>query len=179
MRLPRAGSYGLALSAVDSVGIEHKPPRRGTRQAFEISTDKVPPVLEALKWVKKGQVVSARKGIEIEWKATDKNIGPKPVSVEFSSNAGRNWQAVGMNREAAGKLTWTAPDRIDSRRCLLRLVARDLLGNESQLTSSPFTVDNKPPVTNSRFERVEPGAEKPKPVEGPVPLKPAPKKGRR
>jgi hypothetical protein len=176
IQLPKAGSYGLALSAEDAVGNELKPPTRGTKPPFVVSTDTVPPKLEALGWVRRGQVVSARRGVKLQWKATDVNLSKRPVSVEFSFDGGRSWSSVGSNCEPTGSMSWKPSDKINSRRCLLRLVARDLLGNESRVTSPNFVVDNTPPKTRATLERLDEGGAK---KETPPAKKETKKRGRR
>ena len=172
IRLPRPGYYGLALAAADAVGNRLLPPGRGTRPGFTLSTDTVAPKLEVTSWVRRGQVVSARKGVEIKWKAEDVNAADKPVSIEFSADGGRNWTTVQATAAARGSLVWKPSEKINSRRCLLRVVARDQLGNQAQKTSRTFTVDNIPPKTRVKIEPVVP--KKPEPAK-----KPGSKKGSR
>jgi hypothetical protein len=184
VHLPGPGAFGLAISAADSVGNVLPPPRRGTRPSFELSTDRKAPVLEALGWVSKGQLVSSRKGVEVKWKATDKNIAAKPVTMQFSADGGRTWNTVGGVREASGSFKWSPPKNVDSRHCLLRLIARDQLGNESQLVSPPFTVDNKPPTTSARLQPVtdeekKPEEKKPEEKKKPEETKKPPRRTRR
>jgi hypothetical protein len=175
-RLPRPGAYGLALSASDAVGNRLLPPVRGTRPPFTLSTDTVPPKLEVSGWVKRGRVVSSRRGVKLKWKLTDVNAGEKPVSVQFSSDGGRNWTTVVAAAASTGSHSWKPSGKVNSRRCLLRVIARDKLGNESKAISPAFTVDNIPPKTKSRLEVIDAG--KKKPVEGPK-RKPKKKRSRR
>ncbi len=167
VRLPRPGAYGLALSASDAVGNRLLPPVRGTRPNFTLSTDTVAPKLEVSSWVRRGQVVSARKGVQIKWKAEDVNAAAKPVSIEFSSDGGRTWTTVQATATPAGTYVWKPSGKVNSKRCLLRIVARDQLGNESKKTSRSFTVDNIPPKTKSKLEPLAPKQAEPEKTKAP------------
>ncbi len=172
VRLPRPGAYGLALSAVDTVGNRLNPPARKAKPDFTIHTATAAPKLELLAKLT-GKAFSSRDTLNVKWKASAPNLTARPISVEFSSDGGKRWVVVAKALENTGSFSWK-PRRVDSAQCLLRLTARDILGNKSQVTSDPFTLDNKSPESTVRFEPIvdENGKPKPKP-------KPAPKSRKR
>ena len=153
--LPGPGNYGLAISATDSIGNQLAAPTRGSKPGFVVSTDVAPPKLEPLGWVEKGQVISALTPVTLKWKATDDNLAERPVTVEFSHDGGRHWILVAKDQPASGEISWAPPKGVNSAACLLRLSARDVLGNPSQVSSSRFITDNKPPATTATFEPID------------------------
>jgi len=150
VRLPKVGSYGLAISATDTIGNQLAPPARKTKPPFVMSTDtEAPQVLLVTKL--EGRALSVRDKVTVEWKATDVNLGPNPVSVELSINDGKTWSTVVKDLENSGSFTWTPPKH-NSKKCLLRVVVADLLGNTAQAVSRTFTLDNKPPESKVKFQ---------------------------
>jgi hypothetical protein len=159
IRLPGTGTFGLAVSAVDAAGNQLATPKRGQKPLLTVSTDTVAPKLEAPGWVEKGQVVSARDGVKIRWKATDDNMGGQPVALFFSDNGGAAWaEASAAGLPAEGSLDWKPSNQVDSRQCQLRLVATDRLGNKSEAVSPLFTVDNSAPSSKATLQPIDDAA---------------------
>ncbi len=171
VRLPRPGAYGLALSAVDTVGNRINPPARKTKPDFIIRTATAAPKLELLSKLA-GKAFSARDTLNVKWTATAPNLTARPISVEFSFDGGKRWAVIAKALENTGSFSWK-PRKVDSAQCLLRLTARDILGNKSQVTSDPFTLDNKSPESTVRFEPIieDNGKPEPKPKPKPKPRK--------
>jgi hypothetical protein len=153
VRLPRPGSYGLALSAVDRAGNVLAPPEPGKPPAFTLLTDTDAPRLKLLEPVE-AQAFSLNVPVSIAWTAEDENLGEKPISLEFSSDGGETWTVIAKDLANTGKYQWKPP-ALDSNKCLVRIRAQDLAGNASQAISRPFTVDNTPPASQAGFAPVE------------------------
>ena len=160
VKLPGPGSFGLALAATDAAGNELAPPRQGARPRLVVLTDTAKPRL-TMKSKIEGQAFSPRKPMLIEWEAQDDNFDKTPITIHFSPDGGDTWELVAEglannNRDGkSGSYEWHQLPKVDSTRCLLRITAADVLGNEAALTTRPFTVDNKPPVSRATFTPIE------------------------
>ncbi len=73
---------------------------------------------------KANDVVKAGDSYEILWKAepAESEFGTK-VTVEFSKDGGKSWEAVEFNVPTGGKYVWTVP-KIDSPQCKVRVYSQ-------------------------------------------------------
>jgi beta-lactamase superfamily II metal-dependent hydrolase len=80
----------------------------------------------------------------ILWSATDTS-GVDSVSLQYSTNYGQSWNTIfPFTRNNPGSHQWTVPNP-PSRQSLIRIVAKDMLGNQSTASSeSPFTIRRSP-----------------------------------
>jgi len=148
--LPGPGTYGFYLSATDKAGNRIRPPSRRTRPQVVMLTDTDAPRMELLSKLE-GRAFSARDVVIVKWKAVDQNLGPRPITVEFSADGGDTWTVVAKDLANTGSYTWK-PSKGNSSRCLLRITARDVLGNATPVSTRLFTVDNKAPTSKATFE---------------------------
>lgn len=152
VHLPRSATYGLALAATDRAGNALPPPTAGKAPAFTLLTDVDAPRLKLLE-PREGQAFSGSGTIAARWTAEDENFGEGPIAIELSCDGGDSWTAAGRGLANNGAFSWKAP-AIDSTKCLVRLRAKDVLGNESLVTSRPFTVANSAPSSQAAFEPI-------------------------
>jgi hypothetical protein len=162
VHLPKSGTYGLALAATDRAGNALPPPTAGKAPAFNLLSDVDAPRLRLLE-PKEGQAFSGsaespNPRIVARWTAEDENFGEGPMIVEFSSDGGDSWTVAGRGLANNGSFSWKAPN-IDSTKCLVRVRAKDVCENESQIVSRPFTVASSAPSSQAAFEPIaeEPG----------------------
>jgi hypothetical protein len=79
------------------------------------------------------------------WKATDKNLGANPVTLEWAERRDGQWMPIATNLPNTGKHSWQLPDRLPVE-VYLRLRVVDLAGNEGVATTpQPITVDLSEP----------------------------------
>lgn len=71
-----------------------------------------------------GEMFLAGTDIEIAWQMTA-GQAPAAVNIDFSSNNGANWTAIGTNVPFAGPFVWASPADVDSQQCLIRVQAAD------------------------------------------------------
>jgi hypothetical protein len=142
-----------------------------------------------------GRVFSSSQVLLLKWKVSDDYLPEKEaLKVEFSADGGDSWRAVaaGLKNEKTrtgdaqrderdsydasftGSLLWSPPT-VNSRRCLLRLRAKDRAGNETVVLSRIFAVDNRAPKSGvDGFEPIrDPGGATGR-EEGDKPETPAP-----
>jgi len=73
---------------------------------------------------KANEVLKAGDSYEILWKAepAESEFGTK-VTVEFSKDGGKSWEAVEFNAPTGGKYVWKVP-KIDSTQCKVRVYSQ-------------------------------------------------------
>ena len=73
---------------------------------------------------KANEVLKAGDSYEILWKAepAESEFGTK-VTVEFSKDGGKSWEAVEFNVSTGGKYVWKVP-KIDSTQCKARVYSQ-------------------------------------------------------
>ena len=94
-------------------------------------------------------VQGRRDALLIRWTATDRNLGPTPILLEWSDRKDGQWQAIGSaeglpNR---GEYLWQVPPHVPAQ-VYFRLSVRDTAGNVGVAeTSEKVTIDlNEPEV---------------------------------
>ncbi len=180
IKLARAGKYGLYLSARDAVGNVLKTPEPGTKPHVILLTDTAAPRLALVNRADlENRAFSGRDRVYLKWKAQDENLASKALRIDFSSDGGDSWSSVesGLANEKqptgdekSDKAAqhdasytgsyWWQPPKANSTRCLLRISARDEVGNETRFVSRPFTIDNKAPRSSSTVRPADESASK-------------------
>lgn len=97
----------------------------------------------------------------LSWAATDLSFSTTPIYIEYSSDGGSSWQAIGggyfengatncsLADGASGCLSWILPS-IDQDQMRVRLTAGDLAGNTATtVTGASFTIVTTPPVVDA------------------------------
>lgn len=84
----------------------------------------------------------------ITWTASDTNMAPNPIKIEYWD--GSAWQTIADGEANDGSYTWNPVPSIDIATAKVRVTATDLAGNSaSDESDNPFTIDStKPVVTN-------------------------------
>jgi hypothetical protein len=73
----------------------------------------------------------------ISWTALDSNLESNSVSVDFSIDAGLNWQSASGNPLEAGQLDWLVP-ALQTNCAMVRITVQDDFGNQGQDMSDNF-----------------------------------------
>lgn len=82
--------------------------------------------------------------LTINWSADDLNFSPSPIKIEYSLDAGINWNTISSATSNDNIEQWSLP-LIDSNHVKIRLTATDLAGNKTELQSSVFVVETTLP----------------------------------
>ncbi|MGE4159748.1 MAG: hypothetical protein AB7F75_11710, partial [Planctomycetota bacterium] len=91
--------------------------------------------------------VQGGKYMDVRWESA--RVDEHKVDVMLSSDAGETWVVSGSDIPAGmGRLTLPIPSKLDSNRCLIRVVLKDAQGQEvgRAQTQSMFMVDSTPPL---------------------------------
>src|SRR5262249_47315030 len=91
----------------------------------------------------------------INWKASDKNLGQRPITLSYSDKETGPWQVIASNLENTGSYTWQVPTN-GPNRLFIRAEPSDLAGNVGvyQTPKAAVTDLSQPTVS---ILAVEPG----------------------
>jgi hypothetical protein len=120
------GVYGFTLVARNGVGLGKRPPRAGDQPQVWVDVDTTKPVVKLLET--QIGVSGESQCLTIHWKATDSNLGQRPITVSYAEQAAGPWTPIVSNLENTGSYLWQLPAGVPSR-FLVRVEASDLVGN--------------------------------------------------
>lgn len=137
------GVYGFRIVYETKDGVMGRAPARGDQPDMLIRVDTTPPEI---------QLISAPFGrgseagaLVINWKATDIDLGERPVALSWSPTAEGPWTTIVNGHPNTGTYAWragnTAPDRI-----FLQLEVTDAAGNRTiSKTTRPIELNGLAP----------------------------------
>lgn len=149
------GTYGFRVVPVSGAGLSEREPAAGDSPDMRVVVDVTPPALDLFPPV--GDPANPDT-LVIQWKATDKNFGDDPITIEWSDKPTGPWQAVAVGGDVAhagaglaqaqarrlpnsGQFAWRVPAGLPPR-VYLRVSARDAAGNLKEVvTRDPILVD--------------------------------------
>ena len=126
VELKDEGLYGFTLLARNGVGLGKRPPRGGDQPQVWVEVDTTKPVVKLLDT----QVGVSGDGqhLSIHWRATDNNLGQRPITLSYAEQPTGPWTLIAANVENTGSYVWPLPSSVPSR-FVLRVEAADLVGN--------------------------------------------------
>jgi hypothetical protein len=131
------GAYGFSVVVRSGAGRAKKSPQPGEAPQFRVELDTTPPEAKLLppKEGDPGTVI-------LSWKAQDKNLTAKPISLEWSERHDGPWQSIAANLANTGRYVWKLSPQKLPMKVFLRLRARDRAGNEGiAVTVDPQGID--------------------------------------
>jgi hypothetical protein len=120
------GLYGFTLVARNGIGLGKRPPQAGDQPQMWVVVDTTNPVVKLLD----AQVGANGDSqyLAIHWKATDANLGQRPITLAYAEQAAGPWTVIAANVENTGSYTWPLPAGVPPR-VLVRVEAVDLVNN--------------------------------------------------
>jgi hypothetical protein len=77
----------------------------------------------------------------ITWRASDKRLGERPVTLSYAETADGPWSTIATGLENTGLYVWKMPTSVPQK-LMIRLEATDLAGNVGMTqTLQPVLVD--------------------------------------
>lgn len=122
--LPGEGVYGIRLAVTNGNGFGGTAPQRGDQPTCWIEVDLTCPFVQ----LRPIEPVAQNGALEIRWSATDKNLGPEPVSLFYRARAEGAWQPIARNIKNDGVYRWNFPRDLGPQ-FFLRVEVTDLAGN--------------------------------------------------
>ncbi len=150
------GGYGFRLVPVSGAGLSEREPVAGDAPEMRIVLDVSPPQIDLYAPVSDPNALDT---LIIQWKATDRNFGDDPITLEWGDSPTGPWkpvattgtdpvvQATAVNAPIARRLAntgqygWRVPAGVPAR-VYLKATARDAAGNVKEIvTREPILVD--------------------------------------
>jgi hypothetical protein len=131
------GIYGFTLVVKNRAKIGRQPPQPGELPEVRVELDTTRPncdLYAPMRDVEPGH-------LRLLWKATDKNLTPTPISLEWAEERNGPWHPIGIDLPNTGSYSWKLPEEMPVN-VYLQLRVRDLAGNEAvTVTPQPLPVD--------------------------------------
>jgi hypothetical protein len=152
VEVPEEGRYGFTMVARNGAGEGKAPPKGTDRAQALVEVDLTKPVVQLLG----AQPDAETKTLTIQWKASDKNLGPQPIALLWAKEAGGPWLPIVTSQENTGRYVWKLPAGLPAS-FLLRVEATDMAGNVAiAQTEKPIVADlSQPSVFILNVEAVE------------------------
>jgi hypothetical protein len=151
------GLYGFRLVPVSGAGLSEREPVAGDAPDMRVILDITPPTIDLFAPQSDPNVPDT---LIVQWKATDKNFGEDPITLEWAESPAGPWkpvasaggadpviQATAVNIPVArrlantGQYSWRIPSGVPAR-VYLKASARDAAGNVKEVvTRDPILVD--------------------------------------
>jgi hypothetical protein len=145
VQLPAEGKvYGFLVAVKSKAGLAPPPPKPGDPPQALVELDTTAP---------KGELYAPQldptqpNTLLLAWKAEDRNLGDKPITLEWAEQKDGPWNLIGGPLPNTGQYSWRLPEHLPPR-VYLRLTMRDIAGNESRAqTPKPELIDLSVPQT--------------------------------
>ncbi|MGF1581064.1 MAG: hypothetical protein ACFCD0_16995 [Gemmataceae bacterium] len=137
VNLPGDGLYGIHMAVTNGHGLGGQAPHAKTVPDFWLEVDTTAP------FARIENVAAGTRGatVEIDWTASDSNLGKKPISLFYSTTRGGPWLPIAQHIENEKHYTWRFPQNVGSQ-FYIRLEVRDEAGNVTRAEPpSPLTLD--------------------------------------
>jgi len=150
------GNYGFRLVPVSGAGLSEREPAAGDAPDMRVVVDVTPPQIDLFPPASDPNTPDT---LVIQWRATDRNFGDDPITLEWSDAPAGPWkpiasagndpvvQTTAINVPVAkrlantGQYAWRVPAGIPPR-VYLKATARDAAGNVKEVvTRDPILVD--------------------------------------
>ncbi|HEV3142508.1 MAG TPA: hypothetical protein VGZ47_01335 [Gemmataceae bacterium] len=137
-QLPGEGVYGFRLVLESGAGLSKGPPVSGDAPEIRVEVDTTPPQVELYQLAPDPNLTNA---VILRWSASDKNMAPNPITLEWAENPDGPWQAIATGIANSSTYNWKLPPKMPVR-VYLRVLARDLAGNIGEArTGTPQLID--------------------------------------
>jgi hypothetical protein len=130
--------YGFALVVKSRAGLGKTPPRPGDVPEVRIELDTQQPLATLFS---PRQDPVHKDNLILSWKAEDKNLADKPITLEWAERPDGPWQTIAADIADLGQYSWRPAPGMPVQ-VFLRLRVRDLAGNEgAAVTPEPQLID--------------------------------------
>jgi hypothetical protein len=138
--MPQEGKvYGFYIVVKSRAGLGQPPPRPGQPPQIRLEVDTTLPQADLYS---PQADATRRDALNLTWSATDRNLAPNPITLEWAEQPDGPWQVIGEREMPnTGRYTWTVPEQMPPR-AYLRLTVKDTAGNVALAqTDQPILID--------------------------------------
>jgi hypothetical protein len=141
---PEPTVYGFYLVVKSRAGIGKPPPRSGDSPQVRVEVDTTLP--EAMLYNPRPDPSQAET-IILTWKASDRNLSPNPIALEWAEHKEGPWTPISAPElPNSGRLSWQVPNTVPYQ-VFLRLTVKDKAGNSAVAeTREPVLLDMSTPI---------------------------------
>jgi hypothetical protein len=127
VEVDQEGLYGFTLVGKNSLGGGgREPPRPGELPQIWVVVDLTKPVVKITG--ARIELAGQDSRLQVTWKASDKNMGRRPITLLYAEHAGGPWLPLAANLDNSGSYAAKLPTSMPSR-FLVRVEAIDQAGN--------------------------------------------------
>lgn len=138
--VPQDGRYGFKLVLTDQAGnaMPAPTPDTGVAEHEEVLVDTRRPELTLRSPLGGADLrVDAGQELAIVWEAADDHFGANPIELRYTKDGGATWNEIAQEAPNTGRYAWVVPLEA-SDRCQVKVIARDLAGNDTEAVSPQF-----------------------------------------
>ena len=123
------GSYGYTIIVESRAGTSGREPKMGDSPQISVEVDTTQPIVKMSEpKVRPNGTASQGALVDIVWQATDKNMAPAPITIEYSEKQDGPWRVIAEKIDNSGKYTWAVPPT-EPYSFFVRVKAIDRAGN--------------------------------------------------
>lgn len=139
--LPADGVYGFAMSVTSRAGLGKNAPKANEVPQLRVEVDTEAPKVQLLEPMPHPSQSGA---LLLKWTASDKNLGDKPITLEWTEKPDGPWNTIAEIANT-GQHAWRVPANLPPE-VFLRIRVRDMAGNEAiAVTPKAVLVDMSVP----------------------------------
>ena len=144
-KVKKDGLYGFFTVATDKAGNTEPNPAPGALPHVSVIVDSKGPQVKVIA-PNGGDLFNVTDKQQIRWFASDKNLGPNPITLQYSIDGGKNWRDIQSKIPNTGEYQWTPPKE-STLDCRVQVVAIDMADNITVKASPGFIIDGIAPKT--------------------------------
>ncbi len=135
------GVYGFIIIVESRAGASGREPKRGDPPHTIVVVDTTFPLVKMSEPKVRANANGQGALVDIMWQATDKNMAPAPITLEYAEKLDGTWRVIADKIDNNGKYTWAVPPT-EPYSFYVRVKAIDRAGNMTTDTSKePVVVD--------------------------------------
>jgi hypothetical protein len=149
------GLYGFTMIAHGKGDQTKNQPPLGEPPQMWVAVDLTKPVVLLLG--AEMNVLERTPCLVVRWNATDRNLGPRPITLLYSERPEGPWSPIVANLENSGHYAWVLPSCAPANLCV-RVQATDLMGNVGMAQTATLHIPGRSSTNTAHMEQamVEP-----------------------
>jgi hypothetical protein len=133
------GVYGFIIIVESRAGASAREPKRGDPPHTVVVVDTTLPQVKMSEPKVRANANGQGALVDIAWQATDKNIAPAPITLEYAEKPDGPWRVIADKIDNSGKYTWAVPPT-EPYSFFIRVTAVDRAGNTATDTSKDSVI---------------------------------------
>lgn len=144
MNVKGEGLYGFTVMARAKGDLTKNQPPQSEPPQMWVAVDLTKPVVQLLG--AEMNVMEHTPALVIRWNATDRNLGPRPITLLYAERPEGPWSPIAANLENGGHYEWIMPPCVPGNVCV-RVQAADLMGNVGLAQSATLRIPGRSTIS--------------------------------